>query len=244
MIYRRIILLLLLTASFGFAQSRSGLWIGVARVDQVSRPASGTNVTWDIAAPLPVAQEFPLRLIVHVDESGQAKLLQKVIMLNTTNQEDVVYLYTDESQALGHSEDEIASVTRFQTSSFPPIAPMTMGGSNFGDAGSMFSATVNLAHDATLNPFVHRYHPDHDNKDRNFVSQLPAGQESYAVQRLISLAFEGEDPYWIDDGSEWGTRRVGGTYKEEISGIHRDTIYVQGSFELHRVSEQTELEIP
>src|SRR5688572_935239 len=56
---------------------RAGLWVGSAVISKVNQPArvSGPNT------PRPTASEFQFRLLVHVDNNGQARLLQKVIQM-------------------------------------------------------------------------------------------------------------------------------------------------------------------
>ena len=52
------------------------------------------------------------------------------------------------------------------------------------------TATVTVAHDEhASNPFLHTYHPDHDNLDARFSdTPLPTGFESYRVLREITLS--------------------------------------------------------
>lgn len=42
--------------------------------------------------------------------------------------------------------------------------------------------------DHASNPFLHEYHPDHDNLDVKFSNALPQGAESYTIQREIRLS--------------------------------------------------------
>ena len=44
--------------------------------------------------------------------------------------------------------------------------------------------------DHASNPFLHTYHPDHDNldnRDDTFQTQLSAGKESYDLRRVMTL---------------------------------------------------------
>ncbi len=87
---------------------RSGLWVGSAAITHVSQPASFTP-----SNPFPTATEFQFRLLVQVDASGQARLLQQVIPMwkngsYTTNAQGIkevdqpgrYVLLTDERYAL------------------------------------------------------------------------------------------------------------------------------------------------
>jgi hypothetical protein len=65
---------------------------------------------------------------------------------------------------------------------------------------------------------------------------LPAGVESYDLQRDIALTFSATAPVGSSP-TGWGSTRIGGTYDETFTGLHRQTICVRGTFELRRVSE-------
>ena len=54
---------------------RAGLWVGSASINAVSQPANSSSPT----NPLPVGTPLQFRLLVHVDDSGNARLLQKVL---------------------------------------------------------------------------------------------------------------------------------------------------------------------
>ena len=61
--------------------------------------------------------------------------------------------------------------------------------------------------------------------------------ESYAVTRTCSFTFTAAPPAGSAVTSGWGSRVLGGTYSETISGIHKQSITVSGTFELQRASE-------
>jgi hypothetical protein len=64
--------------------------------------------------------------------------------------------------------------------------------------------------------------------------------ETYDFTRTVRLEFEDEDPDAINLPS-WGYELKGGTYRETISGVHRNDIVVEGTFQLSRVSDVLEL---
>ena len=85
------------------------------------------------------------------------------------------------------------------------------------------------------NPFVHNYHPDHDNLDAK-GNPLPQGKESFTITRKCDFRFTATPP----DGkyvAGWGTTVLGGTYSESISGLHKQDLTVGGTFRMQRVSE-------
>ena len=103
-----------------------------------------------------------------------------------------------------------------------------------GTVGPTGTLTVTLAMDSDFptNPYKHKYHPDHDNLDAEFLNFRP---EAFAVSRRIELTFTPEPP----DGSappDWGDSTLGGVYSERITGVHRNSIFVQGTFRLRRDS--------
>ena len=54
--------------------------------------------------------------------------------------------------------------------------------------GGLLTTTVDLAYDdQSSNPFLHTYHPDHDNLDATFQTELAQGYESYRITRQITL---------------------------------------------------------
>ena len=81
--------------------------------------------------------------------------------------------------------------------------------------------------DDPWNPFVHQFHPDHDNLDPEFLpfegGRFPADDpgedvESYTITRRITLTFTKEDPFGLA-GAGYGDNIIGGIIEEEISGI-------------------------
>ena len=94
------------------------------------------------------------------------------------------------------------------------------------------------------NPFVHQYHPDHDNKDPK-GNALIAGQESYNIEREVTFTFTASPPPGSTVTSGWGSAVIGGTYGEVVQGLHKDSagvgtgdgLHLTGTFELRRASE-------
>jgi hypothetical protein len=228
---------------------RAGLWAGSAVINAVSQPASLSSPT----NPLPVGSPLQFRLLVHVDNGGSARLLQKVLQMfkngtlkpdpnnptnNIVDQPGRYVLVTDDRlipQFTGATLSDSQPVARRLSSAefgFPQPIPLSASGA-FG-SGS-FTCQVNLDYDDRLNPFKHLYHPDHDNLDARFENKLPEGAESFTVLRQIELDFTAQDP----DNSTlagWGDTQLGGLYKETISGLHNQPIYISGTFRLTRAS--------
>jgi hypothetical protein len=58
-----------------------------------------------------------------------------------------------------------------------------------GFFGSNVTATLVLPFNDRLNPFVHRYHPDHNNLAEDLATPLVAGRESFEITRNVSFYF-------------------------------------------------------
>ena len=99
-----------------------------------------------------------------------------------------------------------------------------------------------LSYDADSNPFVHRYHPDHDNLDPLFGTKLAAGQESWTVNRAVTLTFAASLPGVTDPA--WGVSMLGGTYQEVVTGLRAQPITTSGLFILYRVADSPALLTP
>ena len=164
----------------------AGLWVGSASIGRVSQPASG------VASNLLTASEFQFRLLVHVDASGQARFLQKVVQMwkdgtykpdptdptvQIVDQPGRFVLVADDRLISGFSgatlRDGQPVARHFSTAAFSFSSPLLMSAARgFGAGGSVFSCPISLPYTNALYPFVHRFHPDHDNLDESFAQQL------------------------------------------------------------------------
>jgi hypothetical protein len=103
--------------------------------------------------------------------------------------------------------------------------------------GSTVTWKINVPHTDPTNPFVHTYHPDHDNLDASFSRVLSSGEESYTIDRTCGFTFTSEPP----NGSTvagWGTTVLGGTYAELLKGLNGDQdLSLTGTFAMRRISE-------
>jgi hypothetical protein len=110
---------------------------------------------------------------------------------------------------------------------------MIATGSGSVALGQTLVRTVPLAYNAPTNPYVHTYHPDHDNRNARFDAPLA---ESPPITRECSFTFTTTPPAG-SSAQGWGSSVIGGTYSETITGLHRKPSLVTGTFELRRVSE-------
>jgi len=227
----------------------AGLWQGTILVNGVSEAQRGGT------SPKDTGRSFPLRVLIHVDSSGKACLLKEVIEMwqegttvadpanpgyEKTETPGRAVLVTDEDLIPDFEgvtmRDGVPVGIRLSTIDFDfPGQTLEMSGT-FSADGEV-DATVVMASDFPTNPFLHRYHPDHDNLDNQFLNPV---QEAYEITRHIRFVFSPDNPE-LQNEPEWGDSLLAGDYFEEISGLHRNTIYVGGTFRLRRVAGVPEL---
>ncbi|MGK0238289.1 MAG: hypothetical protein ACI92G_001754 [Candidatus Pelagisphaera sp.] len=248
--------LLRFTDSLGYAQydlpvsaekgDFSGLWVGEALVSQVrhnlgfyDRSAEEAILTGTDTSIGDVPRGFRLRLIVHVAADGTAKLLQRVY----SGIDDALnpVLTTLEGNL---SADSLSLARRISAPNLPWTEgnlPWSLSGGTF-DLGQSLTTTVDVGpDDQRSNPFLHAYHPDHDNRNATFDGAAEAGTESFGISRALSLAFSTpSDDFSAQTAS---SIEMGGTYSETItlSGADSKTYEAQGAFLLTRLSDNDNL---
>lgn len=245
--------LLRFTDSLGFSQydlpvnatkgSAAGLWVGDAAVTQVRHNLGFFQKEGEEVLEVDrntefggVARSFKLRLIVHVSDDGTTRLLQRVFYGLDDSLDPV--LTTKE----GNLNVENLEVARRISSAHLPWSegndPWLFTGGDFAE-GDTITATVTIgADDHRSNPFLHTYHPDHDNRNANFNATLPQGIESFAITRELSLAFS--VPTDDFDALTAGGIDYMGDYLESITidgdGVNSEEYEVKGPFLLTRIA--------
>lgn len=222
----------------------AGLWVGDATLKAVSQPARND----DSNTPRPAGGEFNFRLILHVDVAGVARLLRQVhlvrkpAVIGPDPENPGTNRIVSAARTLAVTdEDLIPSLVgageiigrRLSSAAFGFQDPVALSGASFG-AGTL-NGTVILDYQHPLNPFQHRFHPDHNNLDERFEQPLPEGRESFTVSRAVSLEFSSTDPLGLNPPG-WGQTELGGVYRESISGLHRSSLQVSGTFRLVRLA--------
>lgn len=222
----------------------AGLWVGRTMVRKVSEAQDGS------LTPVEVKDEFSFRVILHVDAAGTVRLLKEVIQLwkdgtllpDPENPGSFVLdepghyvLVTNESLVSSFDgavlRDGEPVGLRVSTIAYDfPQEFVVMSGS-FAPGGSL-STTLVLDSESPTNPFLHSFHPDHDNLDARFVEFK---EEAYAVTRSMTFALAAVDPLGTDQPG-YGEDALNGVYQEILSGLHRNDIAVEGFFSLRRAS--------
>ncbi|MGY8689312.1 MAG: hypothetical protein ACKVHP_16455, partial [Verrucomicrobiales bacterium] len=210
----------------------AGLWVGEASVTAVESKAQGDAIT-------PTGRSYPLRYLLHVEDDGTARVLSQVFLGSLVTAPHDYGLCTKES---GLKTDELADATRITAIHLPLDRVLDFG--TLSTVSDSLTATISIPFDDPTNPFVHQYHPDHDNKDEK-GNALAAGFESPDIDRQVTFNFTAAPPAGSTVTSGWGSKVIGGTYAEVIQGLHQDTtgvgtgdgLHLTGTFELRRASE-------
>jgi len=207
----------------------AGLWVGDVSVTNVRSNAPGSPGST-------TARPAPLRTLLHIDDAGIARLLSEVFIGKLNLAQTPLGLCTTEGRLLGTDK---ATAARLTAVHLPPgtVLPITPGGGSVA-VGSSITRAVTIGFKDATNPFVHTYHPDHDNKDARGQQINEPGIESYTIVRTCTFTFTSVAPI------------LAGTYTETITGLVRDPrpatterpLEVTGTFQLRRVSEIGDLQ--
>ena len=183
-----------------------------------------------------VARPFPLRLIVH-NSGGSAKLLQKVYHGVGTSSN--IVLANKENLLLPGQSAEARRISSVHLPTSAGNIPWDFAGSAM-QLGGILTVNVPLSYDdQASNPFLHTYHPDHDNLDAQFTTELTRGNQSYGVSRQITLSFTAPENDF--NSLTQGSQDFGGYYIETITfearGAQTRQYNVLGNFTLKRISD-------
>jgi hypothetical protein len=181
-----------------------------------------------------------LRLLFHVAADGTVRLLKEVIQVYDSNTENYVLL-TDHTLVPNYTgvaiRDGVPVGRRLSAVGFDFVGTTLECSGGVSESGTV-TCDIELASSHPTNPFLHRYHPDHDNWDERYENVV---MEAYAVTREIKLEFN--DRYPPDEDlperavtpAGWGFEMLGGYYTEKLMGLHKDDIKVHGPFILRRI---------
>lgn len=222
----------------------AGLWLGDVEIDAVSESQRAGVLTEN--AP----QTFSQRFLLHVDSAGQVRLLKDVIQMweegtlkpsdrdpafNEVDEPGRYVLITDPgllglfSGAINRDGESVGQ--RFSTVAYDFEGDAQLFDGEFGP-GNQINTTLVIDSELPTNPFLHRFHPDHDNRDAQFLNFR---QEAYQVIREMRLIFAEQDPRGRTPPG-WGETTVGGFFEESITGLHKNTIFTSGEFRFRRIS--------
>lgn len=227
--------------------SYAGLWAGTARVKAVSQAqAGGVN-------PLPVGKVFPIRVLLHVDATGRVKLIKNVVQMweegsyRVSPKDPELFEVDEPGRYVLLTRDELipnyAGVTR-RSGQSAGIRYSTVAYDFNGDDIEMngdfqlneqVNVSVLIDPEMPTNPFRHKFHPDHNNLDAQYLNPK---QEAFQITREMEFLFTNNNPQHpgVANPPGWGVNIMGGTFRETITGLHKNAIFVSGDFRLSRVS--------
>jgi len=156
--------------------STAGLWVGDVLIDKVQYKGGGDG------SPASVGSPYGYRIILHVDAGRNVRVLREVAQLwkDATESEPGHYVLVVNPALLGDYKgtglrDGKLVGRRISATNFNFKKPITATGSF--ERGGTLSFEVGIDPGDETNPFLHKFHKDHQEG------------KSYAVTRGISLGF-------------------------------------------------------
>ena len=190
-----------------------------------------------------VSKSYPLRLIIHNPTNGGPAVLLQRVFVGLDAQTNAV-IANSESLLNANYLSAARRITAVHLPWSPANTPWSLGAPLSRTA--TFSTSVSVDYnDRIANPFVHGFHPDHDNLDSTFTSVLPRGSESYGLTRQINMQVGAT-------GSDYDSRvnsAIGltGTYTETLTvlglGSNQRVFQTGGTFSIQRMSDNPVLQV-
>ena len=125
----------------------------------------------------------------------------------------------------------------------------------FDPSNGRLDTLIRLRADSASNPFFHRFHPDHDNRDEFFVP-LPGPEEVPEISRTIALylcdtpgTFLNDEP-WLPTSDPAcdlqadpaaGSDLLAGKFEDLIIGLHDKPVRARGDLRLRRLAAEDQL---
>jgi hypothetical protein len=209
----------------------------------LATPVSNYVVTAHNTQGDAVLAPFPLRLIVFNDSGGNCSLLQRVYwgLDPSTN----IIVSTSQTPL---DPSQLSSARRITATHLPWAAtntPWAFTGGTLAQGAVLTSAQIiEKYNDQAANPFLHTYHPDHNNLDNKLHGpgdpphELPMGSESYQITRTITLSLMPNTNDFISLTS--ASSSLSGLYNESITlkglGGFQKIYQTIGAFSLKQIS--------
>ena len=213
------------------SQWPAGLWVADVAFNQIKSPGD-THET-------ETGGEMKVRLPIHIDANGTARLLQRVVVAGETNEDGVFdYRLYAGSAAIPQSAK---TVMRISAVTLPTETPVIVGQGGFSDK-AVFEFTVSSGGSTSL--LRHPLHPRHDGLDWDFKTAAPSGNninnykydkkpETFSVQNKIELNLDmnGGEASWNPEKTK------NGTVKWTLNGLRNEgAITISGKMTLKHVS--------
>ena len=185
------------------------------------------------AVPVP----FPLRLIIF-DDGTNSSLLQRVYYGCQNGGTNLVVATTQSAL----DPTQLGTARRISAAHMPWTAannPIPFSG--LLDLGGTLTASFYEDYgDQAANPFLHTYHPDHNNLDltKSPPQELPVGSQSFDISRQITLTVAPNTSDFLSLTA--GNTSLAGTYQETVTltglGGATRSFSSAGTFSLTRIS--------
>ena len=214
------------------AATSAGLWVCQVAVSSVSSTAAAALAS--STSSQATGHTFPLAFLVHVDAAGAVRVLRQAYVGKLTATGNAMGISIIERLVQSAAVSDVKPL-RYFSPIMPRLSPLVEA-TGKASVGSKVVWGLVHAYNDPANPFVHTYHPDHDNLDAKFATPLAAGVESYTVTRTCSLDFTTTPPNGKTIAG-WGTTILGGIYTESMAGVNKSPILLGGIFTMRRLSE-------
>jgi hypothetical protein len=214
----------------------AGLWIGEVVLSHVNEVQKAVNGAAEAVSP--TGKEATIRILLHVDASGQVRLLKDLIVMQTqaagvplpparpvlVTDPSKIHLFEGVVRRSGKMVGLRYSTVAFD---FPGFEMTMIGGIG---PGAACGGRIDIAKNTPTNPYRHKFHPDHG--------------EGFDIIRVFSLEFDGMPADPLKAAPGYGVDRITGVYRESIAGLHKITLKTEGIVTLNRISTVPTLNAP
>lgn len=111
-------------------------------------------------------------------------------------------------------------------------------------ASGRYETAITYPPDSASNPFFHRFHPDHDNRDA-FYEPLPEPVEVPMIQRTIGLticdAASTNPECDLQTDPAAGSSLIAGKFHDRVDGLHKNSAIARGDLRLRRLTTDSQL---
>ena len=227
----------------GDSQWPQGLWRAELALSKVSYYTADSNRVDGVAA----GGRMKLTVYVHVGEDGTARLLQRATVAGVKGADGRMTktLYGPNAaipSGLGYA-------TRLSSAALPVDLPVTTAeGGQFGVAGAPLVFTYTIGATSPSNPFRHALHPLFDNKQMDFKTPAPSGDDvsnyvGTVKPELFSIGGEVQFAFAENAATAWTPQEnLSGACKWIYTGVRRDgPVVAEGSFTMQRIAVAPEI---
>lgn len=227
------------------SQWPQGLWRAELALSKVNFYTADSNRVDGVNA----GGRMKLVVYVHVGADGAARLLQRVTVAGVKGADGSMTktLYGPDAElpsGLGYT-------TRLSSAALPvdmPITPAKSG--QFGVAGAPLVFTYTIGATSPSNPFRHALHPLFDNKQMDFKTPAPDGDDvsnyvGSVKPELFSIGGEVQFTFAESAATAWTPlEKLSGACKWTYTGVRRDgPVVADGTFTAQRIVKASSINL-